>query len=79
MRVDLTGQKFNMLSVIKRADFEKYKGNTTWECQCECGNIVEVDSQSLRRGYTKSCGCLRKETTSQTGKKTIKILLMKIS
>ena len=59
MRIDLTGQKFNMLSVIKKADFEKYKGNTTWECLCECGTTAFATTHELITDKKKSCGCKR--------------------
>lgn len=36
-------------------------------CQCDCGNIICTVSQSLRRGATKSCGCLRNERTGKQG------------
>lgn len=68
--IDLKDQYFGRLQVLEDTKKRKNDRLVVWRCQCECGNIVEVDSQSLRRGYTKSCGCLRKETTSQTGKKT---------
>lgn len=62
--IDLTGQKFGKLTVIKRAD-DKYDGKhrpiVTWECVCDCGNITNVASQSLRTGATKSCGCSKTE------------------
>lgn len=32
-----------------------------WLCRCKCGNTCEVKSTLLRRGSTKSCGCLRRE------------------
>lgn len=55
IRYDLTGEKFGRLTVIKRAD---NKGPlTAWECRCQCGNVVVVRSQDLRRGRQKSCGC----------------------
>jgi len=65
MRVDLTGQKFNMLSVIKRADFEKYKGNATWECQCECGKTTYATTSELQNGHKKSCGCLKNKSNAE--------------
>ena len=53
--IDLTGQKYNMLTVIERT--EKRPG-VWWRCQCDCGNETVVSSNSLRTGNTKSCGCL---------------------
>lgn len=58
--VDLTGQKFGRLTVIKREQNDK-TNHTRWKCQCNCGNIIVVSGSSLRTGETKSCGCLRKE------------------
>lgn len=56
--IDLTGQIFNRLTVIKRAGTNKKTGNALWLCKCVCGNSVKVDSYALRHGRTKSCGCL---------------------
>lgn len=53
---DLTGQKFGMLTVIDRAP---NKGKSVaWNCICDCGKHVIVDSYSLTSSHTKSCGCL---------------------
>ena len=54
--IDLTGQRFGRLIVI-----EYNKQTKKWKCQCDCGNIKEVQSANLRRGATQSCGCLQKE------------------
>ena len=35
-----------------------------WVCQCDCGSVCRVTSTSLRKGNTKSCGCLRREKTT---------------
>jgi hypothetical protein len=32
-----------------------------WICYCDCGNSSEVAAYKLKKGNTKSCGCLRKE------------------
>lgn len=62
---DLTGQKFGRLTALKPT--KKRSGhNIIWLCQCDCGNIYEVSSNSLCRNLTKSCGCLRKERTAET-------------
>lgn len=53
--VDLTGQRFGRLTVIERA--ENMGHGTAWLCRCDCGNIKEIRSNSLRRGATSSCGC----------------------
>jgi len=58
--MDLTGQKFNKLRVIKRVDNNKH-GQVMWLCKCECGNETVICGWCLKNGHTKSCGCLRKE------------------
>jgi hypothetical protein len=64
--LQLEGQVFTRLTVIRRAD-QKH-GNWRWLCRCECGNETVVAGGSLRGGKSRSCGCLRRETTSRTGK-----------
>jgi 5-methylcytosine-specific restriction endonuclease McrA len=53
---DLSGQRFHKLVVLRLT--EKVHGRTAWQCQCDCGNIATVSSNALKRGNTKSCGCL---------------------
>lgn len=55
--IDLTGEKFGRLTVIKR-NGSRYKV-PLWECICECGNTCYVVSKSLLNGSTRSCGCYR--------------------
>lgn len=38
-------------------------GRTQWQCLCVCGEKKWIDYGSLVSGATKSCGCIRKETT----------------
>ena len=38
-------------------------------CLCECGAEKRVLYSTLRAGYTKSCGCLQKERTSNANTK----------
>ena len=59
---DLIGQRFGRLTVIARDGSDK-KGNAKWLCKCDCGNTKSIISGSLRAGLTKSCGCLRVDTT----------------
>lgn len=57
---DLTGQRFTRLTVIAPVGVGK-SGHVLWLCRCDCGNEKIAASQGLRRGNTKSCGCLQAE------------------
>lgn len=70
--IDLTGQKFGRWTVIKRGQ-DKGK-RVFWTCQCECGSIKDVPSISLRKGESKSCGCLNNELCAQLGRSKFKDL-----
>ena len=66
--IDLTGQKFGRLTVIRKA---KPQSRTKWWCKCNCGNPNEilVYGQNLKRGFTTSCGCIHKEMLIKRNKK----------
>ncbi len=54
-RIDLTGNIYNKLTVLR---YKKTIKTRAWyECMCFCGNIIDVRSDSLKSGHTKSCGC----------------------
>lgn len=40
-----------------------------WLCECDCENHTRaiVKGSSLRRGHSKSCGCLKKEAAREVG------------
>lgn len=61
--IDLTGQIFGELLVLKRDDSNYDKDNlkNRWLCKCSCGNVKSVTGSSLISGHTKSCGCKTKE------------------
>lgn len=64
--IDLSNREFGEFKVLRR-DIEKEeierkelgKSRTYWICQCSCGNIISVDSATLRTGGMKHCGCKR--------------------
>ena len=61
---DLTGQTFGKLTALyylKERDKNRY---IVWHCRCDCGNEVDISSNSLLTGNTKSCGCYQREQTS---------------
>jgi hypothetical protein len=53
--IDLTGETFGRLLVLKRLGTES--GHNKWRCRCECGQTIEAIGCNLRSGHTKSCGC----------------------
>lgn len=76
-KLDLVGQTFGYLTVLKPSPSEKQK------CQCKCGNIVYVETSNLTNGNTKSCGCYQKEQASKasfkdlTGQRFGKLVVIK--
>lgn len=58
--VDLTGQVFGRLTVVRRAGSTS-KWDALWECRCSCGATTIIRGRSLRAGTSKSCGCLNVE------------------
>jgi len=64
--IDLTGESFGEWAVVKRSFPNNKKGNDAhWKCQCSCGTIRIINGASLRRGDTRSCGCLTQHGDSQ--------------
>lgn len=59
----MTGRKFGRLTVIGGPISRRLKNNTRrfWECLCDCGNKVQVSTDNLNTGNTKSCGCYKRE------------------
>lgn len=55
-KIDLTGQRFGRLLVLKRVATSK-DGQKVYLCRCDCGKEKEIKSGNLRSGHTLSCGC----------------------
>lgn len=66
MLIDLTGQRFGLLTVIKRSGTQGK--SSTWLCRCDCGNECTVQGGNLRARHTTSCGCYRREFASKNAK-----------
>ena len=70
--IDMTGQKCNRLTVMKRAPdhiSDSGRKRPQWVCRCDCGTIIRVDANKLRSGHSKSCGCLQKEVVRNRNKR----------
>lgn len=62
--IDLTGQRFGRLVVIKRSDDKILpcgQKQICWLCRCDCGKEIVVRGSALRQSHTKSCGCISAE------------------
>lgn len=53
------GEKHNRLTAVRRIDKD------VWLWECDCGNVVECSSYSVRANNRKSCGCLKVEKVSK--------------
>ena len=72
--IDLTGQQYGMLTVLRRGpdvQVSLSKRRTAWVCQCACGGEITARSNNLRTGGTKSCGCqlYKPQATDMTGQR----------
>lgn len=66
---DLTGKRFGRLAVIRENGRSKL-GRVLWLCKCDCGNEITLSSNRLlQKEGTKSCGCLRRETSAKKATK----------
>lgn len=69
--IDITGERFGYLTVIKRAD-DHYQSNgrrrIMWLCQCDCGKQKVLFGDNLRSNKSLSCGCLQKKRASEARK-----------
>lgn len=59
---DLTGKRFERLTVLERAGSSAHK-KALWRCVCDCGNEVVVIGSHLLNGNTHSCGCYKRDKT----------------
>jgi hypothetical protein len=60
------GEKVGRLTV--EDIFINEEGKKYFKCKCDCGNIKFINYDGIRKGRTKSCGCLKKEVDAQKAK-----------
>lgn len=64
--LDISNQTYGYLTVLKIVEKRTSSNNgTIWNCICKCGKMIDVPSNRLRRGITKSCGCLYNERNKE--------------
>lgn len=62
-KIDLTGQRFGRLVVVKEAPNKS--GRIRWVCLCDCGKEHTTYAKLLRNGGCISCGCYRNELATK--------------
>lgn len=62
---DISGQRFGMLTAVRRIDSGRQ--GAVWLMSCDCGQERTANVSQLRRGNLKSCGCLRRKMTKTHG------------
>jgi hypothetical protein len=63
--LDLTGKKFGRWTVINHEG--KRYAEQFWLCRCDCGTERVVIGGTLKKGVSKSCGCLALESMTKHG------------
>jgi len=65
------GSQYGRLTVISEGPRQGRPGGQQYRrfhCECSCGATKLVQLGNLRKGFTKSCGCLRKERVSESNR-----------
>lgn len=65
--IDIIGMKFNRWLVLSRAANDPV-GKAMFLCRCDCGSEKVIQGILLRRGVSKSCGCMKLEMLSKRQK-----------
>ena len=61
------GFRIGKLTVSEPAG-ERKNGYMVWNCTCDCGGAVQLDTRTLQRGTVRDCGC---ETKVKPGQKDL--------
>lgn len=63
----MIGRLFGRLTPLAKVSIT---GRGKWLCRCSCGNEKILMGYRIRKGITKSCGCLHRERTSKLARST---------
>ncbi len=60
---DIRNMRYGRLTVLNELPVYNYKGSISWKviCICDPTKVFTVTANNLRRGNTRSCGCLALE------------------
>ena len=54
----MVGDRYGKLVIVEQTT-SNTRGERMWVCKCDCGNTKIVKTQNLKKGYVKSCGCIK--------------------
>ena len=57
--LDLTNQQFGKITALYPTEERSADGRVIWQCQCECGTLLKVNTHDLQEHRVMSCGCLK--------------------
>ena len=69
-KINLVNQRFGYLTVLEETEERQYE-KVVWKCQCDCGNIVFLNTSRLKNGNDTSCGCKKQSLGMLTIKKLL--------
>ena len=71
----MISKRFGRLVVIEKAKSLQYKHGkkSAWKCLCDCGKTSIVETNHLKTGHTKSCGCMERKTHDMSYSKPYKV------
>ena len=64
-KIDLGGKFFGEWVVIGQSLERGNRGQIKWDCACSCGSVKAVQAEALKKGQSKSCGCLKRSAASK--------------
>jgi len=70
VKTDYIGVRFGRLLIISESEKAITKSGNSYRrvlCKCDCGVIKIITLSLIKQSYTKSCGCLAKETRTKHG------------
>lgn len=71
-RLYVIGERYGRLTVIAEAvRYVSPRGQIHGQviCKCDCGQIATVRTNNLRSGTTTSCGCAKRESSIESGRR----------
>ena len=71
LKIDLSNQVINNIKFLNFSHIDKHKARV-WNCECYCGKKFQTTGTSVKGKHVKSCGCIKKISNKQNGRKSSK-------